>query len=764
MNSFSSFDEQESPGPTTESDLSTLIRVAYRGRYLIILATLVGLGFGYLNHVRTEPEYQSTGQLLVNSPQSAAIPVDGTMSMREVSEIDAHVAVLQSPMLIDRAIRDYDLANLPVAESTRDLRKMLLDDEILQIQPHNEYTETILDISFACADRKASAKVVNGLIAAFQDFYGEMEQSSGEKMLSLIREANDVLEKQLKDKQHTYDVFRQQSPLVDREGNALNLHQERMLGIETERAKLELELNSLNIDIQTVESAFREGKDLNAIRLILERLAGRNGGTRDNLGPSGISNAALHNQLVPKLVEYQALEEKYGPEHPDVQAMRRQLQLLRDLNPAMAGGKMDFEDFTRAELRTQLVALRSLRTSKLRELESLDLMFDEEQRDARALIGYQVKYAELKSELDRKQKLYDTVVSRLDEVTLTKDQGGYRIRVLEYAEPGKTISPGKLKQIASGGVAGFVLGCGLAYLMVLRDVRFTDIKQISRSLPVPIMGALPSFEEQITSMEVLDERVDPSIAAFHKPKSGIAEGYRGVRTGIYFAMNDDRRIFQVTSPLPGEGKSTLSANLAVSIAASGKSVLVIDADLRRPRQHKLFGLETDSPNGLASVIAGQSALEESIFETAVTNLSLLPCGRVPDNPGELLVSHRLDEVLKDVGKAYDFVLVDSPPMLAVSDPSTIAGKVEGVLMTFSLETSRHAVTRAYEMLVKVNAQVLGVVVNRVKGQKEDRYGMYEYGNAYYGYGYGYNYGEYHDGHSADVERPKVLNQNSASRT
>lgn len=721
------------------------------------------MGLGYLNHIRTTAEYESTAQLLIDSKTDAPIPVDGTSTRNDRADITTHAAVLQSPTLIDRAIRDYDLGALPIAESPQDLRKMLLDDEVLIISPHEE-SDAILDVAFQCEDPESSSKVVNGLIAAFQDFYGEMEQNTGEQMLDLVREANSVLAVQLKEKQKSYDAFREKSPLIDREGNALNLHQERMLGIEAERADLELEVNALDVEIKAVEKAFASGMNVTAIRMMFEQMTSKNRNVyRNGMTQGGASNVALHNQLLPKLIEYQSLEDRYGADHPDVLAMRRQLDLLNNMAPAVHNGdstKIDFEDFTRAELEARLAAKRAIRAAKIRELSALNTMFSEEQADARGLIGYQVRYAELKSDLDRTQKLFDSVVSRLDEVSLTKDHGGYKIQVLAYAEPGRDVSLGIVQQLLRGGVLGTLLGCGLAYLLVLRDVRFTDIKEISRVLELPIMGAIPNFDAELAKGKSHDAAVAPSVQAFHRPKSTIAEGYRGIRTGLYFSMTDRKRVVQVTSPLPGEGKSTLTANLAVSMAASGKRVLVIDADLRRPRQHQLLGENIDSEHGLTSVIEGKSTIANSIFETEVANLSLMPCGRLPENPGELLVSQKMDEMLARVSADYDFVLVDSPPMLAVADPSTIASRVEGVLMTFSLETPRHAVLRSRELLQKVNADIVGVVVNRVDNKKESKLSMYQYGyynNAYYGYG------EFHydQGHSQELEKPKVLKKQAA---
>jgi capsular exopolysaccharide synthesis family protein len=184
----------------------------------------------------------------------------------------------------------------------------------------------------------------------------------------------------------------------------------------------------------------------------------------------------------------------------------------------------------------------------------------------------------------------------------------------------------------------------------------------------------------------------------------------------------------------GDGKTTLVINLAASIAQSGKRILVIDGDLRRPRLHQALG--TPSHTGLASVMAGQSALGDAVRETAVPGLWVLPCGPPPPNPAELLTSPRFKDVLDVLRTQYDFVLIDTPPLLAVTDPCAVAPRVDGVLLTIRL--SRQAApqaVRAREILATLGARVLGVIVNGAGTGGPGRYGAghYEYAYAEDGY-------------------------------
>lgn len=214
-------------------------------------------------------------------------------------------------------------------------------------------------------------------------------------------------------------------------------------------------------------------------------------------------------------------------------------------------------------------------------------------------------------------------------------------------------------------------------------------------------------------------------------RSAEAEAFRGIRTALYFGSGSNGkgpRTIQVTSPTAGDGKSTMAANLAISIAQSGKSCLLIDADLRRPRVHELFSAPAD--RGLATIIANETELDDALIDSGVPGLCLLPCGPLPPNPSELLTSARLLELLETLRQRYDVIIIDSPPMLAVSDPSMVAALVDAVVVTVRLAKNRRPeIERALDMLQGLDANLLGVVANvsdMPRNLTIDGYGTYDH--------------------------------------
>lgn len=215
------------------------------------------------------------------------------------------------------------------------------------------------------------------------------------------------------------------------------------------------------------------------------------------------------------------------------------------------------------------------------------------------------------------------------------------------------------------------------------------------------------------------------LFAHFKPKSPIAESFRTLRTNISFsALEHPVKTLLVTSPGPGDGKSTVSANLATVMAQAGARILIIDADMRKPVMHKFFDISNRV--GLTKLLAHEVQSGEVIHPTMVEGLSFLSTGPVPPNPSELLGSERMKELLKELTMQYDLILIDSPPVLAVTDASILAPLVDGVILVVDSGRTRvDAAKEAKSQLVKANARIIGVVINQVKMDADD-YGYYYY--------------------------------------
>jgi capsular exopolysaccharide synthesis family protein len=364
------------------------------------------------------------------------------------------------------------------------------------------------------------------------------------------------------------------------------------------------------------------------------------------------------------------------------------------------------------------------------QIAQLDRDFNIEQKKASAMQEFLLKDQSFSSSKDRTEMLHAEVVARLKEIDLIRDYGGDTMTVTAQPLLGEKVAPRLLVVLAGSLILGSLIGACVAWGIDASEKTFRSTKEIRNSLGVPVVGSVPPMEKSEMAVGHEFPSFGASLATVHREGSAAAEAFRGVRTNLYFSTAaHNQKVIQVTSPLPGDGKSTVTANLAVSIAKSGKSVLVIDADFRRPTMDKLLGLQSTASFGLAAAITGEVDPADAPCKTEIDNLFFIPVKERPRQPSELLSTPEFAELLKVYREKFDFVLVDTPPILAVSDPGVVAARVDGVLLTMRIRNGVQVTSsRSMEVLKSLQANVIGVIANGWESSGE------------YGYGYGHGYG------------------------
>jgi capsular exopolysaccharide synthesis family protein len=333
--------------------------------------------------------------------------------------------------------------------------------------------------------------------------------------------------------------------------------------------------------------------------------------------------------------------------------------------------------------------------------------------------------------VDTNSDLYSALLARLRETQISAALFTSNISIVDRAEvPATPARPRRAQSLLVACMLGLMGGVGLAFLLEYLDTNIKDAREVESVLRMPILGLVPSWEG---SRRLLNADDEPRFAlvAHSEMASVYAEAFRNLRTSLlYSAPDHPPKTIMVTSLQPEDGKTSTVTNLATTLAQLGAGeVLVIDADMRRPNLHEILGV--GQAPGLSTFLTGQASLEQVIVPTRVPNLSMIPAGRSPLNPAELLASERLGQTLETLGRRFAHIVLDTGPIFGVSDALILAARVEGVVLVLRQgRASRDVAQRAIRNLMSVHSRLLGVILNDVDVQGYGYYGYY----GQYGYG------------------------------
>jgi capsular exopolysaccharide synthesis family protein len=352
-----------------------------------------------------------------------------------------------------------------------------------------------------------------------------------------------------------------------------------------------------------------------------------------------------------------------------------------------------------------------------------------------------VQYNILKRDVDTNKTLYDGIMTRMKEATVAAGVQASNIRIVDAAEvPKGPVKPRVFLNLALGFMLGLALGIGLAFLQEYLDNTLKTADEVERLLRLPSLGLLPDCigdngkgsGEELAVVNHGNNGMAPALQTGREP----IEAYRTLRTSILLSANPVPKMLLITSALPSEGKTTVTVNLGATLASLGSKVVIVDCDMRRPCCHRSTGVENRP--GFVRCLTGHIDLADAILPVpGVPNLSVIPCGPIPPNPAEVLSSPVTVDLLRRLRAEFEYVLLDSPPLLTVSDSRILSTLTDAVvLVTRAYSTPFDLVRRARGLLYNSGARILGVALNSVSVHKQGSsgYGVYRYG---YGYGYGY---------------------------
>jgi non-specific protein-tyrosine kinase len=426
------------------------------------------------------------------------------------------------------------------------------------------------------------------------------------------------------------------------------------------------------------------------------------------------------------------------------------VQLVRDTqlivlqfehpNPDLAAkiANQTAKEFIEQNQANQMSRFASSKDNLLKQLKQLEAdMANDQASLERARAAAPVNAAEvarLETTLAQDRSSYSSLLKSYEDLRISEAKALDNVMVVEPADiPARPVRPNILLNTLLAAVVGAMLAVGVAFLIEYLDDSIHSPEEVDGMLHLPVLG---------TIVKVSEANPPDRLTVQNDPRSPVAEAYRALRTNVQLSNVDQpAKVILVTSANPLEGKSTMAANLAVAMAQTGLSVVLVDADMRRPVLHRVF--EVPNTNGLTTaLLSEQVSLNGSLCKTKVDNLSLIPTGPLPPNPSELLGSRRMLRLITVLREQYDAVIIDSPPVLAVTDPAVLATQVDGVIVVVSAgETRRDAAQQAVNNLQQVGARLLGVALNKIPRN---------------GRGYGYTYYYYYYSSTGEKKRSRRL--------
>ena len=715
-------DAGEAPG------LRDYWRIVHANRVLVYTAVVLGaaLAAAY-NYVRV-PTYRATATLQIDREQPGAGQV-GDRDYPEFPEapdyLETQYKVLRSRTLAKQVVTGLGLERQP--ELAYSLTPEDLEAHINSIHPAvlEQFLERLavrpskgtrlVDVSYESVDPELAPRVVNTLAESFIQHNLQARWNATQKASVWLQEQLAELEDKLQ---------ASEAALQDYAAAHSILFVEERKDITTEKlAQLEEQLTRAEADRVEKQSLAMLVED--SVR-------------REARLPGSLSSDAyrdLSAQLADLQREKSRLLVTFAPAYPSVRRTQREIE---SLDRAMRAEEERILSGVREEFEVAQQRERLLQASAITQRAKVNRISDD-------FIQYNI----LKRDAETNRELYEGLLQRLKEAGVAAGLRASNIAVLDPAEiPELPYRPRKLVNIGVGLLGGLALGVVFAFVREQLDTGVRTPEEVERLTGLPLLAVVPRTRDKRDDRKLVTRPVNdaesPGVVRW-EPEQSLSEAYRTLRSSVLLGWDESMKRILLTSSQPQEGKTTLSLNLACSLAQLGRSVLVIDADMRRPDCSRQLGIEPGK--GLSELLRGQAELDDSIRPTKIPGLSLLPSGESTSSASDLLYSPRLPAMLMEVGERFDHVIVDSPPSLALSDARTISRLVEGVVLVVSDKTERGSLSRVKQTLDEAGAPFLGFVMNRVNLDNLD-YGHYR------NYGYYYSY-------SDDAERKKRRSRKAA---
>ncbi len=703
-----------------------IMHAILRRKWLIVASTLaVGVAVG-AGTMRQPKIYQGVAQLMIDPVLPRFFESeDGFDNFTELARAErafnnTQYEIMKGRIVMRKAVAalgldkdDKYLASHNVSKERGDMVDATADALARQMTIEPRLGSRIVKVVVEDFEPERAARLAEGIAQAYQDHTLDSRKKTTKGASNWLDSRVSEYGQKLEESDSKLLDFRRKNMLLS-------------LSVEDRQSTTGAKLTTLSQKLVETRTALIA---LRSKRTVLQKeIVDKNG---DLEALASISSSPVISNLKSEIAKIKGqraeLSARYGPLHHTMIAVQKQIDEMNEL--------------LLAEVKTIIEAL----DAEIAAAEGTEIGITAdiglEKNAAMELNELAIEHAMLSRDYGTTKTTYEQLVRKQTEADLSGSTDTNFVHWFEHAEPIMTpVRPSVTKSALAGLAVGFLLGLLVAVGGVLLDNTVHTQADVEEGLGLTFLGILPSIQQE-------DERVVKAAAMtpdgerpaardlfiVQNPKSSLAECARSIRTNLLFMGTDKplKRIL-VTSPGPSEGKSTIAVNLSVVMAQAGNRVLLVDTDLRRPRLHYTFGVSGEK--GLTSVLLNAASVSDVIRSTDVIGLDVLTCGPLPPNPAELLHSEKFQKLLVELDGRYDRVVLDSPPIGAVTDAAILSQTVDGTLLVAKAsKTTKEAVRRARRTLMSVNANIIGLVLNDIDLEQ----GGYGYSYYYYRrYGYG----------------------------
>ncbi|MCC6424008.1 MAG: polysaccharide biosynthesis tyrosine autokinase [Phycisphaerales bacterium] len=685
-------------GMDAEGGVNAWARVWSRRWTVLCVMVLCFVG-AMLYAVTATPVYRSSSRLYIE-PAEQSFNADSPETMQSKNYLDTQCEVLRSTPILMTALETPTVKDSVTLAASTDRLHTLKSALTAEVGKKDD----LIEVAFESAHPEEATAIVDAVVQSYMDYQSKQKHTNATEVLKVLEHEKQQRETELQEKLKAMIAFKLANGTLSFQDDRGNIIVQRLVRLSEALTAAELQ----TMDAKAAyESAVQMTSDPAKLQLLVDadRRRGKFGDDREY--------EQLRTDLNNAEIRMAAMQRQFAPNHPQVQTLKVLVEKLKarllDHNQRFAQGYLE-------------AARQDLAVAQQKEA-SIRATFDAQRKEASELNSKAGEYAVLEADYQRAQRMNEALEGRIKDARMMRTAPSLNVTVLEPARAETSpVRPRKGMLLGMSLVLGLMLGIAAAFLQSWADGRIQSGEELRMVAGVPVLCAVPHILGRLTSSE-------RGQKTHLDPMSDAAEAYRNVRTAVYFGLRQARaRTLVVTSPTQGEGKSTLAANLAITMAQAGDRVLLIDADLRKPSLTRIFGL--DEEHGLTHLLSGDETQDRAIQSTRVERLDVLACGPVPGNPAEVLNSQRFAALLNELSGQYDRILLDSPPVLPFADARILGSVCDATLMVLRVQKStRRMFEDAHNSLLSVGASVLGVVVNDLP-RSRDR-------SAYYGSSYSY---------------------------